>query len=235
MTTKRVTLFGWSSKPSRTTSSPCVSPAIREAMAATAGSPSSAISRAAPAVSKLSTDSRPRPRIRSRHWRRAWGWLLTRRSPPGSAPGRQSRQCRTRWKCSPDDVQARVPQQVVDEGDPASERVVDGDHRARRALRFDDLERLLESGAREGVELRPRLAAGGVRVRPGLPLIGDAGALARTGHRVESRIRASRPVCFEVRIAAPAARRRVPAAHSIRPPLRLGAAVGRTGRETLKA
>ena len=117
-----------------------------------------------------------------------------------------------------DDVETRVAEQVVNEGDPPPERVVDGDHGAGRAARLDDLERLLEGGARKGLEVGPHLPAGGVRIRPGLPLVGDAGALADTRHRFISGIVVSVPARRESHLVPSAARPRSPAAHSIRPP-----------------
>ena len=205
-------------------------------MAATAGSPSSAISRAAPAVSKLSTDSRPRPRIRSRHWRRGVGVAPDPPEPPRIGAGKAEQTVPDPVEVLPDDVQTRVPQQVVDEGDPASERVVHGDHRARRALRFDDLERLLESGAREGGRApaapRGRRRASTPRAPPDrrcggrlpAPVIASNPASVPPGRCVSKFASPPRPL-------AGAFPPRILSAHRFG----LGAAVGRTGRETLKA
>ena len=115
-----------------------------------------------------------------------------------------------------DDVKTRVAEQVVNEGDPPPERVVDGDHGAGRAARLDDLERLLEGGARKGLEVGPHLPAGGVRVRPGLPLVGDARALSGTRHRFISGI-VSSPRAPPANRAVRSLHRRIEGAHSIRP------------------
>ena len=71
-----------------------------DAMAPTLGSPMSAISRAAPAVSAWTTGCSRFFFRKLRHWASAWTWLLTVRIDFSDAPGRATRQCSTRWKCS---------------------------------------------------------------------------------------------------------------------------------------
>ena len=69
-------------------------------MAPTLLSPMSAISRAAPAVSAWTSGWKRCFFRKLRHWASAWTWLLTVRMVLSEAPGRATRQCSTRWKCS---------------------------------------------------------------------------------------------------------------------------------------
>ena len=70
-------------------------------MAARVGSPASATSAAAPAVSATTRLRRPCRRRKSRHWPSAWTWLSTSWTSASVAPGTPSSWWFTRTKCSP--------------------------------------------------------------------------------------------------------------------------------------
>ena len=69
-------------------------------MAPTLLSPISAISRAAPAVSAWTSGAKRCFFRKLRHCDSAWTWLFTVLMDFSEAPGRATRQCSTRWKCS---------------------------------------------------------------------------------------------------------------------------------------
>ena len=70
-------------------------------IAAWVGSPASATSLAAPAVSPEICGDSPCSRMMRRHWPSACTWLCTVRIVPRSAPGTAIRWKRIRRKCSP--------------------------------------------------------------------------------------------------------------------------------------
>ena len=98
-------------------------------------------------------------------------------------PGSPSRWNRIRRKCSADDVQPGVGQEVVDVGDPAGDRVVDRDHRQVGLAALDRREDVLERRAGQRLQVRVVLAAHLVGVGARLALVGDAsgGAGSVTG------------------------------------------------------
>ncbi len=73
-----------------------------------------------------------------------------------------------------DDVEIGFGQQVVDIGDAARHRVLDGDHGVARLARPDREQRILEGRTGDRLETGISLAAGKMRVGAGLALIDDA-------------------------------------------------------------
>ena len=202
-------------------------------MAATAGSPSSAISRAAPAVSKLSTDSRPRPRIRSPALEKGVGVAPDLPEPPRIGAGKAEQTVPDPVEVLPDDVQARVPQQVVTRATrPPSELstgIIAHDAPCDSTTSNASSKVGHARGSSSGRASRQARAS-----TPRAPPDRRCGALARTGHRVESRI--APPGRCVSKFASPPR----PLAGAF-PPRILSATAsprrggGRTGRETLKA
>src|SRR3954463_4422522 len=90
-----------------------------------------------------------------------------------------------------DDVQPRRGQQMVNVGDPASDRVLDRNHGKLGLAVGNGRERVLESRAGQGLVVGPRFRAGDVRVGAPFTLEGDASrhdaALAAMMARARSR------------------------------------------------
>ena len=72
-----------------------------------------------------------------------------------------------------DDEEAGVGQKMMDVGDAASDRILDGDHGEPRLAAFDRGKRVLEGGAGKRLHLRIGVAAGEMGIGAGLALIGD--------------------------------------------------------------
>ena len=123
-------------------------------MAAWVGSPASAISRAAPAVSPEMTVVRPYCLMILRHWPSACTWLCT-VLIVSRLDARHAEQAELdAQEVLGDDVQPGRRQEVVDVGDAAGDRVVDRDHRELGVAVGDRREDVLERGARHGLPRR---------------------------------------------------------------------------------
>ena len=142
-------------------------PASSEAIAATVGSPRTAISAAAPAVSAATIGASPSARISLRHCESAWTWLLTVRIW-ASARARQGQEMMVHpLEMLADDVQPRIRHQVMDVGDTAGDRIFDRDHRQPRPALAHRGKGVLELVAGQGRHLGKDLPAGEVGISPG--------------------------------------------------------------------
>ena len=174
-------------------------------MAARVGSPASAMSAAAPAVSATTRIRRPCRRRKSRHWPSAWTWLSTSWIACQRGAGHAQQLVVHPHELLADDVQPAARQQVMHVGHPPGDRVVDRrSWRSAPARRARPRRRPRTSGragraARETPAGRP--CASRRRAGPGTRRCAPVGR--RAGRRV-----AGAPGCAAPSRGRPACRRR---------------------------
>ncbi len=131
-------------------------------MAASDGSLASATMRAEPAVSASGTGLKPSSISLRRHCPSACVWLRTRLTVCKRCAGRRHQLVAHAQEVLPDDVEIGVGQQVMDVGDAAGDRVLDGDHGEARFARLHRLQARPRTSGR-----RPRPCRERLRGRPG--------------------------------------------------------------------
>ena len=142
-------------------------------MAPTLLSPSSAISRAAPAVSAWTSGWMPCFFRKLRHCDSAWTWLLA-VLMPFSADARQRHQAMLDpLEMLGDDLEPGVRQQAVQVGDAAGDRVLDRDDGELGLAGLDRAHGRVEGRARQGRHVGKGRMAGHVGIGAGLALVGD--------------------------------------------------------------
>ena len=140
-------------------------------MAPTLLSPSSAISRAAPAVSPWTSGAKRCFFRKLRHCGQRLDVALHRLDRLQRGAGQRHQAVLDALEMLGDDLEPGVRQQAVQVGDAAGDRVLDRDHRQLRLAGLDGGHRRLEGRARQGRHVGKGRTAGhvgvGARLRPG--------------------------------------------------------------------
>ena len=142
-------------------------------MAPTLVSPSSAISRAAPAVSPWTSGAKRCFFRKLRHCDSAWTWLFTVLMRFQRGAGQRHQAVLDALEMLGDDLEPGVRQQAVQVGDAAGDRILDRDHRQLGLAGLDRGHGRLEGRARQGRHVGKGRTAGHVGVGAGFALEGD--------------------------------------------------------------